>query len=97
MKIHSLKTWPSEFQAVLDGLKTHEVRNNDRSFSVGDVLHLQEWRPSDPAACDWKASVAPGLYTGRETLARVTHITCERFGLPPDMAVMLIKLIGVDQ
>ncbi|WP_209860468.1 DUF3850 domain-containing protein [Paenibacillus shirakamiensis] len=31
------------FQAVYDGTKTFEVRKNDRSYAVGDVLVLKEW------------------------------------------------------
>jgi hypothetical protein len=42
--IHTLKTWPGPFAAVLDGTKTHEIRVVDRPYAVGDVLHLQEWQ-----------------------------------------------------
>ena len=40
---HELKTHPQEFQAVLNGLKTFEVRKNDRGFNVGDELRLIEY------------------------------------------------------
>lgn len=33
---HALKTWLDPFDAVWRGLKTHEVRKNDREFRVGD-------------------------------------------------------------
>jgi hypothetical protein len=41
--IHDLKTWPTFFQAILDGSKTFELRLDDRGYQVGDVLHLREF------------------------------------------------------
>lgn len=46
MKIHQLKTLPEYFQLVRDGIKTFEVRKNDRDFKQGDILILQEYDPS---------------------------------------------------
>jgi ASC-1-like (ASCH) protein len=40
---HHLKTLPEYYRAVEDGIKTFEVRKNDRNFKVGDLLVLQEW------------------------------------------------------
>jgi hypothetical protein len=40
---HELKTSPEYFKAVRDGIKTFEVRKNDRGFSVGDILVLREF------------------------------------------------------
>jgi hypothetical protein len=42
--IHDLKTWPSDFDAILSGTKTHEARKADRPFKVGDTLRLREWK-----------------------------------------------------
>lgn len=58
--IHELKTLPEYFEAVADGSKTFEVRKNDRLFSVGDFLALNEY--------------GKGGYTGRCLIVRVTYI-----------------------
>lgn len=61
-KWHELKTWPSYFQAVLDGRKTFEARKNDRDFRVGDNLKLREWIPD------------AGRYSGREVEVHVSYM-----------------------
>lgn len=43
MKVHSLKTWPDQFQAVVDGLKTFDMRRG--IFDIDDILLLREWDP----------------------------------------------------
>ena len=40
---HHLKTLPEFFQAVIDGRKPMEFRNNDRDFKVGDRCILEEF------------------------------------------------------
>lgn len=62
MKTHHLKIWPEFFEAVLDGRKTFEVRNDDRGFEVGDVLELREWSPDRRD------------YTGRSCAREVTYL-----------------------
>lgn len=43
---HELKCWPKYFDAVYDGRKTFEFRDNDRDFNVGDTLVLHRWDPN---------------------------------------------------
>lgn len=43
---HELKTWPSYFNSVMNGIKPFEVRKADRDFKIGDVLLLKEWNPT---------------------------------------------------
>lgn len=40
MTIHTLKLNDRYFDAVANGIKTFEIRKDDRGFRVGDVLRL---------------------------------------------------------
>lgn len=80
MKRHELKTWPGPFSAMERGDKTHEVRRDDRGFSIGDELWLREWEPTSEQ------------YTGRELLADVRYISRgPDWGLPDGMVVMSVR------
>lgn len=67
---HILKTDPDQFQAVVSGAKTFEIRLNDRGYAVGDVLGLRETRHT---AADMRAG-APLVYTGRECQRFISHV-----------------------
>ena len=74
--IHTLKTWPEFFAAVLDDRKTFEVRRcDDRTFAVGDVLRLQEWSHADG-------------YSGRELDRVVGYVVAGPPFLPEGTAVL---------
>ena len=45
MKVHYLKTNAEYFEAVFSGVKTFELRLNDRNFEVNDHLILLEYFP----------------------------------------------------
>lgn len=60
MATHRLKILPEHFVPVLIGIKTAELRLNDRSYKQGDELELYEW--------DGKA------YTGRSVARVVTQV-----------------------
>lgn len=74
-KTHELKCLTSFFGEVLSGLKTFEIRQNDRGYAVGDMLRLKEWNNVD--------------YTGREALCLVTYLT--DFAQQPGWVVMAIR------
>lgn len=81
--VHCLKTVPEPFNAVWNGQKRHEVRRNDRGFTLADLLVLREW--------DEKA----GVYTGRAVFAVPTYITPGGvYDLPKGVVVMSISVIG---
>jgi hypothetical protein len=61
---HRVKSWPGFFEAILSGVKTHDVRRmSDRDYQVGDTLRLMEFDPEKQQ------------YTGRELRVRITYIT----------------------
>lgn len=62
---HILKSWTESFQAIKNGRKVHELRNNDRTFQLNDVLVLREYNPE------------LDFYSGRELEVLVTYITNE--------------------
>lgn len=43
MKIHELKLDDKYFNDVRDGIKTFEIRKNDRDFKAGDLLALSRY------------------------------------------------------
>lgn len=88
MVVHELKTWPEPFQAILDGRKTFEIRQDDRGgFAEGDVLKLEEYVP--PPAGD----LGVGQYTGRWIRCTVGYVT-RGWGLPPPLAVLALLKIS---
>lgn len=108
--LHSLKTLPVYFAAVLRGDKTFEIRKNDRDFQTGDILVLREWDPTyQPPAeppVPWgqasnsglpQAPRMPGDYTGQElqaTVSYVLHDVYGQFGLERGYVVLGLKNVG---
>lgn len=43
--IHALKLVQPYFNDVKNGIKTFEIRRNDRNYKVGDILVLREYDP----------------------------------------------------
>ena len=82
---HDLKCWPEHFGPVVEGVKTVELRKNDRDYQIGDYLLLREFRPNQPHQ-------GPGSYTGRIARVRVTHITRGFPWLAPGYVAMSIRL-----
>lgn len=60
MKKHELKILPQYFQTVWDGIKTFELRKNDRDYQRGDILVLEE--------------LDGEKYTGSALCVKVTYI-----------------------
>jgi hypothetical protein len=83
---HQLKTWPDQFQAMLEGRKRFDMRSADRDFREGDTLLLEEYDPKVK------------FHTGRWMRARVTYVLNPlEFGylLGNDVRVMSTNIIEV--
>lgn len=69
-RIHELKDDPFTFNATASGLKSYEIRFNDRNYRVGDYLILKETKFSGEEMRNGK----PLEYTGRQVTRVITHI-----------------------
>ena len=79
---HELKTWPSYFNAVINGIKTFEVRKADRPFKIGDKLLLREWSPKTEQ------------YTGAVLTRQISYILHGgQFGIEEGFIVMGLQKI----
>ena len=80
---HELKCWPGPFQEVWLGLKTFEVRKDDRNYQVGDGVKLKEFVPGA-----WN-----GEYTGREiwNLRITSKLVGGQFGIEPGYCVLSLS------
>lgn len=67
---HVLKTDPEVFDAVAAGLKTHEIRFNDRDFCVGDVLVLYRTKHTGAEM----RNGCPLIYEGAPIRKVVSHV-----------------------
>ena len=76
MKKHELKILPQYFQAVWSGIKTFELRKDDRDYQRGDILVLREWDGEK--------------YTGSALCVKVTYIlqNAEKYGLKDGYIIM---------
>jgi hypothetical protein len=70
MKTHELKTDQEVYQAVVEGLKTYEIRKDDRGFNVGDFLLLKETEYTG----EEMANGRPLEYTGRQHEVQVIYV-----------------------
>ena len=69
--LHELKIKPEYYDAVVNGIKTFEIRKNDRNYAVGDTLLLKEFDRDNIYDRKWATH---SEYTGREFFAIVTYV-----------------------
>jgi hypothetical protein len=88
MKVHELKTDPDYFQKSYQGVKTFEIRFNDRDYQVGDGLRLHETKYTHADMVQG----APLEYTGRYVDLRITYIMHgPNYGLAKGWVAMSVK------
>lgn len=78
--LHELKILPEYFHAVFTGCKKAELRLNDRNFSVGDYLILNEWELNTG-------------YSGEKIVVEVTDVTPCDFVMPN---YVMLSFEGID-
>lgn len=66
MAIHRLKLNSAYYNDSASGIKTFEIRKNDRNFQVGDILELREWV--------WSDLEQKGAHTGEVHWKVITYI-----------------------
>lgn len=77
---HRIKCWPEYFDAIARGLKTFEVRKNDRDYRAGDLLAICEWDPQTRE------------FTGARRIMLVSYVLPGgQFGIDADYVVMGLK------
>jgi len=79
---HALKCWPEYFKALDSGEKTFELRKDDRPFTVGDKIILQEYEPKSEK------------YTGEELTFTISYILrdASKFGLKPGYCILGLQI-----
>lgn len=79
---HYLKILPKYFGAVRCGVKTFELRRNNRNYQPCDMLVLQEW-------------TLEGGYTGQELTRYVPYVLYSpTLGLEPDWCILSLQKAG---
>ena len=66
MALHKLKLNSCYYGDSASGIKTFEIRKNDRNYQVGDILELREWV--------WSGLEGKGAYTGNAHWKVITYI-----------------------
>lgn len=82
-KVHQIRLAKSYFDDVVNGIKTFELRKNDRGYKKGDILEMMEF--------------ADGKNTGRTVKVLVTYILEDYTGIEDGYCIMATKLIGGDE
>lgn len=81
---HLVKCWVEFFAPIRDGLKTFDIRRDDRDYQVGDEIVQLEYRHGI------------GTYTGSEVCCIITYVArgkkFEPFGLKPGYAILAIDV-----
>lgn len=91
MKVHELKIKAKYYSEICKGIKTFELRKNDRDYQVGDIIHF---------------TVIPDETTTEETceglntypnLVRIIYILQDvpEYGLKEGYCILAIKIASI--
>lgn len=79
-KVHQIRLAKSYFDDVANGIKTFELRKNDRGYKKGDILEMMEF--------------ADGKNTGRMVRVLVTYIPEDYTGIEDGYCIMATTLLN---
>jgi hypothetical protein len=79
MKTHRVKSWPEFFDAISLGVKTFDLRKDDRGYQVGDNIQFEEFNG------------VLSKYTGKTATRRIIYILRNFDGLMPGYCILGIS------
>ena len=82
-KIHALKTVDPYFSMTKNGMKTFELRKNDRDFAEGDLLILQHWIEEEKR------------FTGDQIVKKIDFVLSDFKGLSKGYVILQISDVKV--
>src|SRR4051812_39992914 len=86
MTEHTVKCWPSYYDAIASGEKTFDVRRDDRGYQKGDILKLQKYEIGHGFH-----TVVGSRFQNVEQRKLITWIlTGGQFGIEPGYVVMAL-------
>lgn len=74
---HEMKIAPMHYEAVKNGVKTFEIRFNDRNYKENDCIVVREYKDD--------------TYTGRERKGFVLYVLYNHEGLKDGWVIMAIE------
>lgn len=93
MKVHELKIKAKYYSEIWRGIKTFELRKNDRDYQVGDIIHFTVIpdETTSEEACE-------GLNT-YPNLVRIIYILQDvpEYGLKEGYCILAIKVTSISQ
>jgi hypothetical protein len=82
MKTHQVKSWPEFFEPIALGVKTFDLRKDDRGYQVGENIQFEEFRH------------LTGEHTGKVVTRRIAYILRNFDGLMPGYVILGITGMG---
>ena len=95
MKLHELKILHEYLVDITVGIKTFELRKNDRDYQVGDLIRFidigEDDTETDKCVCE--------PYIDENTLYRITYVLkdVEKYGLDKDYCILAIKKLEIKE
>lgn len=84
-QIHYVKTNSEFYQLCVKGVKTFELRKNDRDYKAGDIFVSQEYNPETQK------------FTGRNTRSKIDYVLEGFAGLEPGYCIIQLGEVIFDK